>query len=144
MQQVPGVCVFDIDGTLKSFKSQHVPKQYTYAYVANAVQQCIAHGYGLAINTARFRLSSRLRRYLLQLGIDVNGLPPGAVQTKAYTAKRKARAMDMIAWVYHLPPDRLVLYDNKESIVRQVLQHGYRAVNVQQYGMVNPAIVFAS
>lgn len=135
------VCVFDIDGTLKSLKSKHVPKEDRYRHVAAAVQQCLAQGYGIGINTARFRLSSRLKRYLMELGIDVNRLPPGAVQVKAYTPTRKARAMDMIAWVYNTPAHKLVLYDNKQSNVSKVQQHGYRAVNVQQQGMVHPALV---
>lgn len=138
---VAGVCVFDIDGTLKSLKSKQVPKEERYRHVANAVQQCLAQGYAIGINTARFHLSSRLKRYLLDLGIDISRLPPGAVQVKAYTPKRKARAMEMIAWVYNTSPHRLVLYDNKESNVKRVKQHGYRAVNVERQGMVHPALV---
>lgn len=139
-----GVCVFDIDGTLKSLNSKHVRKNDRLSHVTAAVRECIARGYGIAINTARFRISSRLKRYLLQLGIDVDRLPPGAVQVKAYTPKRKARAMDMIAWVYNVPPSRLVLYDNKQSNVAKVQAHGYKAVNVKEYGMLHPGVVFGA
>jgi hypothetical protein len=136
---VNGVCVFDLDGTLYKYKCKHGERDgVCQQRVAAVIQQCKQMGMGLAINTARFRLSSRLKRYLVNLGLDVNALPAGAVQLKAFTPQRKARAMQRISTVYNTHPSHVLLYDNLDRNVASVVNRGYRGVNVARVGFVHP------
>lgn len=136
---VNGVCVFDLDGTLYKYKCKQAGHDGgCHQRVATVIQQCKQMGMGLAINTARFRLSARLKRYLASLGLDVDALPAGAVQLKAFTPKRKARAMHRIAALYNTPPGQVLLYDNLDRNVTGVINRGYRGVNVSRVGFVHP------
>lgn len=127
-----GVCVFDYDGTVTGKRA---------AAAKQLIKACIDNGFALAVNTARFRMSSKMKSHFASLGVDVDLLPAGAVQLKAYTSKRKARAMERIMRTYNALPHQLLLYDNRESNVRRVRQHGYYAVNIEQQGMLHPLSV---
>lgn len=140
---VAGVCVFDLDGTLYKYKCKHDEedgscKQHLQAMIT----QCRTMGMGVGINTARFRISSRIKRHLLTLGLDVDALPRGAVQLRAYTPKRKARAMARIAATYGVRPESMLLYDNSGRNVRRVVEAGYKGVDVSRTGFVQPHLVF--
>lgn len=136
---VPGVCVFDLDGTLYKYKcGRHDSADECRAHIANVIAQCKECGLELAINTARFRISSRLKRYLLSLGLNVDSLPRGAVQLRAFTPHKKARAMKRIAAVYNAHPNTVLLYDNMRKNVHRVVNQGYRGVDVTRTGFVHP------
>lgn len=132
MAALQGVCVFDYDGTVTGDKAEGARA---------LIQTCVTNGFALALNTARFRVSSKMKAHLASLGMHVDALPPGAVQVKAFTSKKKARAMEAIRRAYNVQPYQVVLYDNRSSNVRRVRQHGFRAANVNAEGMVHP--VFA-
>jgi beta-phosphoglucomutase-like phosphatase (HAD superfamily) len=135
MATLQGVCVFDYDGTVTGDKA---------AAARALIATCGAHGFALALNTARFRVSTKMKAYLASLGLHVDALPPEAVQVKAFTSKKKARAMEAIRHAYNVQPHQVVLYDNRGSNVRRVKQHGFRAVNVNAEGMVHPVFALAT
>lgn len=136
-----GVCVFDVDGTLYNYKcEQHDSKDQCDAHTREVVEQCKALNMHIAINTARLFLTHRVKRHLASLGIHVDELPHGAVQTRAFTSRKKVKAMDVIAQTYNVPRKNMILYDNREKNVQRVKQSGYKAVNVARHGMVHPSI----
>lgn len=137
---VAGVCVFDLDGTLYNYKCDE-GGDACHQHMRDAVRHCMDHGYGVAINTARFRVPSRIKNHLRSLGLDVDLLPPGAVQLRAYTPRRKARAMDRIAKVYQVKPHEMVLYDNLQRNVHAAMGRGYNGVNVVHEGFIHPAAI---
>lgn len=137
---VHGVCVFDLDGTLYNYKCAH-SDDVCLQHMRGVVQHCVDNGYGIAINTARFRIPSRIKTHLRSLGLDVDLLPPGAVQLRAYTPRRKGRAMDRIAKVYSVKPHQMVLYDNLQRNVHAAMGKGYHGVNVVHEGFVHPAAI---
>jgi hypothetical protein len=86
---------------------------------------------GVAINTARVRMSGGLKRYLHTLGIEVDALPPGAVQVRAYTSSKKVKALEKIAAAYGgVHPSRVYFFDNRKKNVTKALAGGYSGVHV--------------
>lgn len=138
-----GVCVFDLDGTLYKYRCKHDQRESNcHAHLQSVIQKCRALNMAVGINTARFRISSRMKRHLLALGLDVDALPRGAVQLRAYTPGRKARAMERIAGTYGVPAHTMLLYDNSKRNIRRVVNAGYRGVDVSRTGFVQPNVVF--
>jgi len=130
-----GVCVFDIDGTLKPMGCSKKMKKHSSKQARELVQTCRNHGYEVAINTARPKIRQGMRRYLTDLGVDVEQLPKEAVQVGAITARRKVKAMHRISDAYGgVDPKRMILFDDKARNVRAALKHGYDAVEVQRSG----------
>jgi FMN phosphatase YigB (HAD superfamily) len=135
---VKGVCVFDLDGTLYNYRCGDSRDECTQELRA-AIHACYNEGFAIAINTARFRIKSRIKNHLRHLGLDVDLLPPGAVQLRAYTPRRKARAMYRIASLFNVHPSQVVLYDNLQRNVHAVLANGFQGVNVVHEGFVRPS-----
>jgi hypothetical protein len=134
---VSGICVFDVDGTLKSRGCSAQCQED----VREVVQRCRALNMGLAINTARIRMSGGLKRYLFGIGIDVDSLPAGAVQVRAYTPNKKVKALDKIAAAYgNVPKSKVYFFDDRKKNVAKALTGGYRGIHVEgRY--VTPALL---
>ena len=125
---VSGICVFDVDGTLKS---RHCNTEECFDEVRRVVQHCRSLNMGIAINTARIHMSGGLKRYLRTLGIDVDALPPGAVQVRAYTSSKKLKALDKIAAAYGgVPRSRIYFFDDRKKNIAKSLAGGYTGVHV--------------
>jgi hypothetical protein len=125
---VSGICVFDVDGTLKS---RQCSSPACHDEVREVVSRCRALNMGLAINTARIRMSGGLKRYLHSLGIDVDTLPAGAVQVRAYTSNKKLKALDKIAAAYgNVPKSKVFFFDDRRKNIAKALEAGYRGIHV--------------
>ena len=125
---VSGICVFDIDGTLKP---KHGSKDESVEEVRRVVQRCRALNMGIGINTARVFMTGGLKKYLRSLHIDVDTLPPGAVQWRAYTSSKKVGALSRIADAYGgVPRSRIFFFDDRKKNVDKATAHGFVGVHV--------------
>jgi beta-phosphoglucomutase-like phosphatase (HAD superfamily) len=128
----PGVCVFDIDGTLKSYGCSRNEREQGKENARYLVQTCVDNGFALGVNTARLKLHSRIKDYLADVGLDVRSLPPDAVQTKAFTSNKKAKAMARISDAYGgVAPHNMIFFDDRKRNVQAVRANGYHGVHVQ-------------
>jgi len=132
-----GAVVFDIDGTLKpqlGCSSAGEGLAARLAPVNRLMAAARRAGFGIGINTARLRVSSRLREYLLQnFALDVGALPPDAVQIAATSPRRKVEALAVIQRAYGVGTRRNVLFfDDVQSIVDAARAAGFTAVGVAE------------
>lgn len=135
---MPGIYVFDYDGTLRPLfcgDASDEARQRVY----DVIQYALSHGHVIGINTARVVLSSKHKKYLKSLGIDVDALPSGAVQLHGITSSKKVRNLERIQRTYealHGPIARnnIMFFDDKKSNVDAALGAGYNAVLVKPVG----------
>lgn len=125
---VTGVCVFDLDGTVVPRVGHRRQGQ---AAVQDMVDHCEAHGFEIAINTARSKIPGRVQRYLTNLGIYVVDMPEGAVQTGRKTSNAKARGLKEIQETFQVPARNVLLFDDRSRNVKKAQQHGYGGIHVR-------------
>lgn len=135
---MPGIYVFDYDGTLRPLFCGD-GKQAAKDQVRDVIQYALGAGHHIGINTARPLLTSKHKSYLSWLGIDVDALPKGAVQTKGYSGSKKVRNLERIQRTYDalgFPVERhhILFFDDKQSNIDAAKEAGYGAVLVQPQG----------
>lgn len=135
---MPGIYVFDYDGTLRPLFCGG-GKNEAQERVRDVIQYALTHGHALGINTARHMLTPKHKNYLQWLGINVDALPRGAVQLRGVTSKKKVRNLERIKQTYEMlygPIDRahIMFFDDKKSNVDAALQAGYNAALVARQG----------
>jgi hypothetical protein len=131
------VVVFDLDKTLvpslRVLLGWGKRAAYTRDELHNMVKRYKHQGYGIAVNTARLFLTPMMKKYLRSIGIDVDTLPEGAVQTSAINAKRKVAALERIQVAYgNVPAHRILFFDDKSTIVQRAQDNKFEAVQVQR------------
>lgn len=128
---VKGVVVFDIDGTLLGGGCSDFDIEYSKNQIRQLVATALKNDYGLAINTARFKIGHKLQDYLYSVGVDLHKIPKDAIQLRSYTARKKAKAMSDIQEAYKLTNKRkLLFFDDKPENVDAVRGQGYDAALV--------------
>src|SRR3989344_4107756 len=127
-----GCCVFDIDGTLKP--SPTCGSNRDLGAVRRLITAAQKNKFGIAINTARSRISERLRQYLLSnFGIDVDHLKYGAVQVRAVGRRRKVKALERIHQVYGILRRKdVVFFDDVQKIVDAANAAGFYGICVAE------------
>ena len=132
---MPGVYVFDYDGTLRPlFCGDN--RDEARQRVRDVIQYALDHGHVIGINTARLVLPSKHKKYLRSIGIDVDRLPSGAVQLGGITSSKKVRNLERIKQTYEAvygPIQRIdmMFFDDKESNITAARLAGYNAVLVK-------------
>ena len=136
---VAGVCVFDIDGTVTPNKHmKRVKKKNSKKAVLAMVNQCELNGYEVAINTARPRIKKSMRKYLTEMGIDLNDLPKEAIQTGKITSRSKRRALDSIKRTYGIvDPSNVIFFDDRSRNISAATIAGYIGMQITG-GMISP------
>ena len=134
-----GVVVFDIDGTLKPqlgcSSAREGPELAARLAPVNRLMAAARRAdFGIGINTARLRVSSRLRDYLLQnFALNVDALPAGAGQIAATSPRREGEGLEGIQRVYGVQTRRNVLFfDDVQSIIDAARAAGFTAVGVAE------------
>ncbi len=141
---VAGVCVFDIDGTvtpnhLMRKKQKKIGKQA----VATMVNQCEINGYEVAINTARPRIKKSMRKYLSDVGIELEELPKKAIQTGKITSHKKVKALNSIKQAYGInDPSNVLFFDDHSHNIKAANLAGYIGMQIIG-GMILPKNVAA-
>lgn len=97
------------------------------------IQRYKQRGYGVGINTARLFLTGLTKKYLRAIGIDINMLPSGAVQTGSITSSQKVNALHKIRAAYGgVPPERVIFFDNRSSHVKKAQDSQFVSVHVKR------------
>jgi len=130
---VSGVCVFDLDGTVvPNMKAKRKGRRRAgETAVKDMVNQCEAYGYEVAINTARSRVSSNIQKFLGELGIYMDDMPDGAVQTGRHSSRSKARGLHHIQEAYQVPAENVILFDDLLRNVKRARQNGYAGMHIR-------------
>ena len=136
---VAGVCVFDIDGTVTPNKHmKRVKKKNSKKAVLAMVNQCELNGYEVAINTARPRIKKSMRKYLSDVGIDLEELPQKAIQTGKTTSNKKVKALNSIKRVYGInDPTNVLFFDDRSHNINAANSAGYIGMQIIG-GMISP------